>query len=181
MKHSEYVAYFKDIATRQPDLLHTDAVNRFARVIYSEWPTPTLQLSEFLALNKSGLNFPFMLCETWVRRTRAAGSEHLDHVFKGSFFIGDHLAEAKNYDQLEVLFDKTDRIASDIESYMLQEFEEHLNGDDQPKRNLIEGSFQLEHIGPFSGDKYGTRCEFQYSQSAGKWHVHDPDTWLPKP
>lgn len=169
MDHSEYVAYFRDIAERQGDLLHSDENKRFARVIYSEWPSPSLQLGEFLSLHKADLQYPFMLCETWVRKTNAHSSEHLDNIYKGSFFIGDLLPDKHDFDALDVLLDKTDRIADEIQGYMLEEFEAHLNSANAPKRYLIEGSFQLEHIGPFNGDKYGTRCEFQYRQSASRW------------
>jgi hypothetical protein len=180
MKHSDYIAYFRDVATRQPDLLHTEQSKHFFRVIYSEWPSPTLQLDEYLAAKKGELHFPFLLCETWRRKLRATSSEHLEYVYTGSFFVGDLLVQRKDFDGLEVLFDKTDRIAQDIVSYMLQEFEDHLNARGTgAKRYLIENSIDDEKIGPFGNNYYGTRVSFQYTQNVSRSAAHTTANWLP--
>lgn len=181
MKHSDYIAYFRDIATRQPDIAHTEEQKHFFRIIYSEWPSPQLQLDEYLSAVKSELHFPFMLIETWRRRLNSNSSEHLGYAYKGSFFIGDQLPDRKDFDGLELLFDKTDSIAEDITSYMLQEFETHYNArNNGPKRVLIESSIEDEKIGPFGNNYYGTRVSFQYTQSLSRYG-HDVDTWLPVP
>jgi hypothetical protein len=147
-------------------------------VIYSEWPSPILQLDEFLSGVKQNLKFPFMICESYKRRMRATGSEHLAHVYSGSILIADQWEKKGNYDTLEALFDKTDRIASDIECFMLQEFEQHLNAENNGvKRVVIENSFDTEKIGPFSDKLYGTRLSFQYSQTTGRY-VFDQSDWI---
>lgn len=178
MIHSDYMDYFREIARRQPDIGHTPQNPHFFRVIFSEWPSPILQLDEFLSAVKQNIGFPLLICESYKRRMRSTSSEHLDHIYQGSILIADQWDKKGNYDGLEDLFDKTDRIASDIESYMLQEFEDFLNATGTgPKRYLIENSLDTEKIGPFSDNLYGTRLSFQYTQSTGRY-VYDQSNWI---
>lgn len=178
MIHSDYMDYFREIARRQPDIAHTPQQPHFFRLIYSEWPSPIIQLDEFLTGIKDNISFPFLLCESYRQRLRAVSSENMDHVFHGSIFIGDQWAIKNDYETLEALLDKTDAIANDIECYMLQEFENHLNETGTgPKRYLIENSLEMEKIGPFGDQFYGTRLSFQYSQATGRY-VYDQSNWI---
>ena len=104
MRHSDYITFFKDIATDHPDILHSDQEMHFARVVLNRDPLigSTNQLSEFLNNLGNDLRYPCMILIAYKGDFADNRSDNKRKRIDGSFVIMDRLEKSGDHDGEEV-------------------------------------------------------------------------------
>lgn len=169
MNHSDYIAYFKTIATAHEDIRH------FARMIYVDWPYRNTKLEEFFSSQrKSEGIYPMMVLESYINKFTDYRGDNIDKHYDAGFLIMQP-AERGNFADEDLKYDQCEQICEEIVGYVLYEFEQHWDGNQHPKRFIEPNTLQFEKIGAFADNVVGVRVSFQFFKNASPQLMYNPD------
>lgn len=172
--HTEYNAYFRDLARRHVDIRHTEQEWHFARITLSADPylSARAQIDEFINGIRSQLHTPFMLLVSYDADYSDNQGDFNKKGFNGAFVILD-LPKKGDANSEEAIYDKTERIGEEILGLIIHELEE-----DPELGFLPKESMSAEKMAKIKGDYYGTRFTFSILQSADELLEFKPDKFI---
>ena len=179
LRHSQYVALFRDLATRHQLIQHTPAVPRFARVVVSIDPfQKAVDLAE-MAENqldryyKPGSTSQMLVVESCHTQYLDNGGDNKQRRRSGAFYVFQKVDERTNQDQIEAAIDASEQTGEQILGALLHA----LSG--QVKVRVDEKSISSDTIGPVGdGTWYGTRFDFDFTNPATQALAYNPAAFL---
>lgn len=162
---NDYVAYFKNLATKLKAIKHTDDEKHFYR----------MELDEVLTTIKSSeLNFPAFALEAYDFNLSDSNSDNLLKNREGAFMILNHPTNKMDIDEIYTIWEACEEIADDI---IIKMYADKRN----PKENKVIRNIDLQSIqGKFlanqPGGLYGIRITFTIQSS--KNNEVDTAKWL---
>ena len=170
MRHSQYTAYFRSLATNLKSISHSPEEMHFARVIRTQDPFARLDLEEFLQAARNKMKFPFLLLETYDSSLMDRISDNKWELFEGGVILLEKATKG-NFDSIEAALDKTEMILKEellpclYHDYKQKRVEWHLD--------LNDVSF--EKVGPVGDYLVGTRLNFILKVTANRYLKFNPD------
>ncbi|OWP62876.1 hypothetical protein CDA63_11705 [Hymenobacter amundsenii] len=175
LRHSQYVALFRDLATRHQLIQHTPAVVRFARVVVSIDPFQKIvdlaEMTENMLgrYYKPGATSQVLVVESCHTQYLDNGGDHKQRRRSGAFYVFQKIANPKDQDQVEVAIDASEQTGEQIMAAVLHA----LAG--QVKVRVDEKSITADTIGPVGdGTWYGTRFDFDFTNPATAALAYNP-------
>lgn len=175
LRHSQYVALLRDLATRHQKIKHTPEVPRFARVVVSIDPfQKQVDLAE-MAETQLGRNFQpgsttqMLVVESCHTQYLDNGGDNKQRRRSGAFYVFQQVETAKDQDEIEAAIDATEETGEQILAAVLHS----LAG--QVKVRIDEKSITSDTIGPIGdGTWYGTRFDFDFTTPATAALAYNP-------
>lgn len=133
MKHKEYIALFREVATRHVDINHTADEMHFARMVLSRdaYLNSQMQISEFVESIRSKLHAPCMLIASYEAEYRDNRSDSMEKALFGRMIILDEIRK-NDFEGEELVLEKTEQIGEECLAYVaavLQNEVEDLEGE----------------------------------------------------
>jgi len=158
--HKTYTDFFRLMATHHKDIHHSESESHFSRMNLSSHPVLAREdIKEFIKSLKNKLYFPALLLNAYQAKGEATDSRDAKRkVFQAEFFILDRM-HRENWDQQDAIFDRTERIGTDILSFLSEYYEE------QPQEGYFEwNDTMMEKISNLEVDSLaGTKFYFTIS------------------
>ncbi|RSK44716.1 hypothetical protein [Hymenobacter perfusus] len=174
LRHSEYVAVFRELATRHQKIQHTPQVARFARVVVSIDPFQKMvDLAEMTSTQlgrnyQEGATSQMLVVESCHTQYLDNGGDHKQRRRSGAFYVFEKLPKGFTQDHIETAIDATEQTGEQILAAVLHQ----LSG--QVKVRIDEKSISSDTIGPVGdGTWYGTRFDFDFTNPAGAALVYN--------
>ncbi|WBO86244.1 hypothetical protein [Hymenobacter yonginensis] len=175
LRHSQYVALFRDLATRHHKIQHSPQVSRFARVVVSIDPfQKQVDLAE-MAQTQLGRHYApgstsqMLVVESCHTQYLDNGGDNKQRRRSGAFYVFEKLPKNFTEDQVEAAIDATEQTGEQILAAVLHQ----LSG--QVKVRLDEKSISSDTIGPIGdGTWYGTRFDFDFTNPASAALAYNP-------
>lgn len=167
--HSEYIEFFKAIASSNKNILHTENESHFVRVIPVDDPFAGLNTSQYVNDQRSKLHMPCLMLQVPQTILRDPG-DSITANDELAFFVMDK-PKSTRYDDEDECITKTETIARGIVGYLRKYFRE-LQLCPKNKSMRIDGLL-LDKIEdkPFWGTKVtfrivaGANSEFKYNDA----------------
>lgn len=174
-----YTDLLRDLATRHVDIRHSDAPKgrRYLKVIVAADPIQKqVSLANFYNEAKGTwpAKAPFVLHMTYDSLHEDTGSDHVLAHRRGGFMV---LHKAANTEQSrDEILTLTERIGYELMAAVCDFF----RGPEGRRagRVLNRSSIAADAVGPLGDDFYGTRFEFDFTESATKLLTYDPTKFL---
>lgn len=180
LRHSQYVARLRELATRHRLIQHTPQVVRFARVVVSIDPfQKAVDLAEMTEnmlgrFYKAGATSQVLVVESCHTQYQDNGGDNKQRRRSGAYYVFQKVANAKDPDQVEAAIDASEQTGEEVMAALLHS----LNG--QTKVRLDEKSITSDTIGPVGdGTWYGTRFDFDFTNPATAALAYNPTAFLP--
>ncbi|MCA8830521.1 hypothetical protein [Hymenobacter pini] len=178
LRHSQYVAVFRDLATRHQLIQHSPAQPRFARVVVSIDPfQKQVDLAEMARTQlgryyKAGATNQMLVVESCHTQYLDNGGDNKQRRRSGAFYVFQKIADSNNQDQIEQAIDATEQTGEQILAAVLHQ----LSG--QVKVRIDEKSITSDTIGPIGdGTWYGTRWDFDFTTPATAALAYNPSVF----
>lgn len=168
-----YQTYFKNIATANLSLLHTDSKPAFVSIIRDDsGPFASMYLKDLLQKIARNIAGTFLVCELPLVDHKHNGADNRSKTMLGSFLI---LRKTKVDDPQDVIdkIDECEAIADQVMAYMLKDFSER-----SELRSLRFTATESEAISPITSGHYaGVRYNFSYQVNNNSRLKYDPSKW----
>jgi len=164
MRHSQYTAFFRQLAEQHADILHSSQDCRFLRVVLSSDPLQRIMdAREFYDGMRDKLSPGYcMILQSYEVDYADSMGDQKTRECHGAFIIL-HKVEAGDFDGLEQVLDKTEEIGEDIMGATV-----HLINQDftLPKKFMTFNGISNERVGPVGENYHGTKFSFFFTQGA---------------
>ncbi|SHL87973.1 hypothetical protein [Hymenobacter psychrotolerans] len=179
LRHSQYVALFRDLATRHQKIQHSPKVPRFARVVVSIDPfQKQVDLAE-MAEKQLGRHYApgstsqMLVVESCHTQYLDNGGDNRQRRRSGAFYVFQKLPKDFTQDDIELAIDATEETGEQLLAAVLHA----LAG--QVKVRLDEKSISADTIGPIGdGSWYGTRFDFDFTNPATAALTYNPAAFI---
>ncbi|WP_400194044.1 hypothetical protein [Hymenobacter sp. B81] len=178
LRHSEYIALLRNLATRHVSIGHTPAASRFARIVVSIDPLQrVVDLHEFTnnvlgARLKPALGQQVLVVESCQTDYLDNGGDNRTRLRHAAFMVLQQV-KANDHDAVEAALDATEETAEDLIGGI-----EFLLAD-QVKVRIQPNSLGSDSIGPLGdGTWYGTRMDFDFTTPATAALAYKPYKFL---
>jgi hypothetical protein len=175
LRHSQYVAVFRDLATRHALIRHSAATPRFARVVVSIDPLQRqVDLAEMAEKHlgrhyKPGDTTQTLIVESCHTQYLDNGGDNRQRRRSGAFYVLQKLPKGFTQDDVELAIDASEQTGEQILGALLHQLS------DQVKVRLDEKSITGDTIGPVGdGTWYGTRFDFDFTTPANAALAYTP-------
>ena len=168
MRFSQYIAYFKTVATNHKLLAHVDKTHHTFYQIDIE------DILNGLAMKNKDLS---ILIECPETKTQDEKSDNIRKLKQGAFLI---LKEAINDNMAdrEAILDLTEEVAEDVVSKLMNDTRKsRLPGAMQPKINVDANSIRIQKVGPILTNHFGWRVEFTLNSTFSNGLQLDVTKW----
>jgi hypothetical protein len=173
-----YSDLVRDLATRHRDILHTPTAPRYLKVIVAADPIQKqVSLANFYAKLKGSFpgTAPFVLHLTYDSLHEDTGSDHVLAHRRGGFMV---LHKAQNTEESrDEILTLTERIGYELMAAVCDFFRGPAGR--RAGRVLNRSSIAAEAVGPIGDFFYGTRFEFDFTESATTLLTYDSTKFLP--
>lgn len=178
LTQTTYSDLVRDLATRHKEILHTPARKRYLKVTVSADPMQKIAgLATFYQNAKSTLpgEAYFVVQLSYDTLHEDTGSDQVLAHRRGGFMV---MHKARNTDESrdEVLSD-TERIGYELMAGVSAFFRDPAGR--RAGRMLQRTGLVAEAVGPMGDSFYGTRFEFDFTESATKLFTYDASKFLP--
>lgn len=168
MRYSEYTNYLKSIADAHVD------IKAFVRIISVDWPRRNLNLEHYFSrMRSSDFDFPFMVSESYITKTKDWRGGQQDKLYEGAFLIIAR-AERNNFSEEDAKYDACEQIADEVVGYIMNEFTQHWNSSERGKRFFEPNSLSTELVGGFGDNLLGVRVMFGFSKNVAQNYEYQP-------
>lgn len=119
MKHSDYIALFREVAERHLDINHSEDEMHFARMVLSRDPylNSQMQISEFVDNLRNSLHSPCLLVASYEAEYRDNRSDSIEKALFGRMIILQEVSKS-DYHGEELALDKTEQIGEECLAYL---------------------------------------------------------------
>jgi hypothetical protein len=173
-----YTDLVRDLATRHKEIQHTPTKRRYLKIIVASDPIQKLvSLTNFYDKAKATWpgNAPFVLHMTYDTLHEDTGSDHVLAHRRGGFIV---LHKAQNTEESrDEILTLTERIAYELMAGVC-EFFRGMAGR-RAGRMLQRTGMAADAVGPIGDGFYGTRFEFDFTESATTLLTYDSTKFLP--
>lgn len=175
MNHQTYTEFFREIARRHKEILHSPAEMHFARLILERDPfaSSSAQISEFIENVKSSLHSPAMLLAAYGAQYSDQRGDNIEKILSGRLIILEEV-ERNNYDAEEAALSKTERIGEECLGFADHYFSNH------PEEGFFEWSGAAsEKVSKItSRNFFGSAFDFSLKVSAHNSIYYNPQNFI---
>jgi hypothetical protein len=178
LNQTTYSDLLRDLATRHLDIQHTPTTRRYLKIVVAADPIQKqVNLANFYSKLKGSFpaDAPFLLQMTYDTLHEDTGSDEVKAHRRGGFIV---LKKAKNTEESkDEVLTETERIGYELMAGVC-EFFRGMAGR-RAGRVLARSSIAADAVGPVADDFYGTRFEFDFTESATEVLTYNPTKFLP--
>lgn len=177
MRHSQYTAYFRDLATKHPKLRHSGEESHFARIVLSRDDFGHDNLGDLIGGLRSRHAAPFLVLVAYDHTYANTGGDQRRKVYQGAFIVLDK-ADGGDFDAEEAAYDLTEVIGEQVLARLIHDLEESAeSAGPLPAGLVLENELPAEKIGKVH-DFVGTRFGFSFWRNYNGPLHHNPDNWI---
>jgi hypothetical protein len=180
LRHSEYIAQLRTLATRHKQIQHTDAAPRFVRIVVAQDPQMRIyDMAELVSKItgrgvKLGVGKQVLVAESCLTDYSDNGGDNRTRVRHAAYMVLVQVPSASAHDAIEAALDATEQTGEELFGAL-----EHALAS-QVKVRVVAGSLRSESIGPLGdGTWFGTRFDFDFTTPASGALRYNPDAFLP--
>lgn len=136
MKHSQYIALFREVASRHVDLNHDADNMRFARLVLSRDPylNSQMQISEFVDSLRNELLSPCMLIASYEAEYRDNRSDSVEKALFGRMIILKEVSKG-DFQEEELALEHTEQIGEECLAYLAARLQNDI--DEEEEADLV--------------------------------------------
>lgn len=177
MRHSEYTAYFRQLATEHPRLRHSQEESHFARIVLSRDEFGHDNLTDLISGLRSRHVAPVLVLVAYDHTYANTSGDQRRKVYQGAFIVLDKPAPG-DFDAEEASYDITEQIGEQILARVIHDLEESAESDGPlPAGLVLENELPGEKIGKVH-DFVGTRFGIVFWKNYNGPLYHNPDNWI---
>lgn len=170
--HSEFVKFFRGIASSNKHILHSEAESHFVRIIPVDDPFASLNTQQYVGDKRSKLHMPALMLQVPQTLLRDPG-DSITANDELAFFIMDK-PETVTYDDEDACITKTENIAKGVVGYLRKYFRELQTCPKNMK--LVLDGLMIDKIEdkPF----WGTKVTFRITAGANAEFAYNDADWV---
>jgi hypothetical protein len=179
LNQTTYTDLMRDLATRHKEIQHTAKDLGYLKIVVAADPVAKqVSLTNFYSKLKGSFpgKRPFVLQLTYDTLHEDTGSDEVKAHRRGGFIVLKKAANSET--SRDEVLTETERIGYELMAAVC-EFFRGMAGR-RAGRVLQRSSIAADSVGPIADDFYGTRFEFDFTESATKALTFNPDNFLPE-
>jgi hypothetical protein len=178
LNQKTYSDLMRDLATRHKEIQHSPQKRAYLKIVVAADPIQKLtnltSLYGKLRESFSGKT-PFVLQMTYDTLHEDSGSDEVKAHRRGGYIVFKKAADTEA--SKDEVLSETERIGYELMGAVCEFFRGRAGR--RAGRVLHRSSIAAEAVGPVGDNFYGTRFEFDFTESATEALTYNPDNFLP--